>query len=34
MAGSTPFLIALFVMTAMLIHFPQVALWLPNVAFK
>jgi tripartite ATP-independent transporter DctM subunit len=34
MAGSTPFLIALFVMTAMLIHFPQIALWLPNVAFK
>jgi TRAP-type C4-dicarboxylate transport system permease large subunit len=34
MIGCAPFLAALFALTAMLIHFPQIALWLPNLAFK
>lgn len=34
MIGCAPFLAALFGMTAMLIYFPQIALWLPNLAFK
>lgn len=33
-AGITPFLIGLLLMTALLIYFPQLALWLPNAAFK
>lgn len=34
MIGCLPFLVALFGMTALLIHFPQIALWLPNLAFQ
>jgi C4-dicarboxylate transporter DctM subunit len=31
--GTTPFLVSMVVMTAILIHFPQTALWLPNLFF-
>ena len=31
--GTVPFFLAMIVMTGLLIHFPQMALWLPNLAF-
>jgi len=31
--GTIPFFISMIVMTGLLIHFPQMALWLPNLAF-
>jgi len=31
--GTLPFLVSMFAMTAILIHFPQTALWLPNLFF-
>jgi C4-dicarboxylate transporter, DctM subunit len=31
--GTTPFLVSMVAMTAILIHFPQVALWLPDLFF-
>jgi tripartite ATP-independent transporter DctM subunit len=34
MIGTAPFLVALFAMTAMLIYFPQIALWLPSITAK
>ena len=31
--GTIPFFISMIVMTGLLIHFPQMALWLPQMAF-
>jgi C4-dicarboxylate transporter, DctM subunit len=31
--GTLPFLVSMVAMTAILIHFPQIALWLPNLFF-
>jgi TRAP-type C4-dicarboxylate transport system permease large subunit len=31
--GTLPFLVSMVAMTAILIHFPQTALWLPNLFF-
>ncbi|MFC3684884.1 TRAP transporter large permease [Hydrogenophaga luteola] len=31
--GTLPFLLSMFAMTAILIHFPQIALWLPELFF-
>jgi len=31
--GTLPFLVSMFAMTAILIHFPQIALWLPDLFF-
>ena len=31
--GTMPFLMMMFVLTALLIHFPELVLWLPRVTF-
>ncbi len=31
--GTIPFFLTMILMTALLIHFPQIALWLPNLSF-
>jgi TRAP-type C4-dicarboxylate transport system permease large subunit len=31
--GTIPFFLSMIVMTAILIHFPQIALWLPKLSF-
>ena len=32
-AGTVPFFISMIVMTGILIHFPEIALWLPRLSF-
>ncbi|MDO9403387.1 MAG: TRAP transporter large permease [Polaromonas sp.] len=32
-AGTIPFFLTMIVMTALLIHFPEIALWLPRISF-
>jgi TRAP-type C4-dicarboxylate transport system permease large subunit len=31
--GTIPFFLSMILMTAILIHFPQIALWLPKLSF-
>ena len=31
--GTIPFFLTMIVMTAILIHFPEIALWLPRISF-